>query len=453
MLARWRGAFAAYAHPRVRAMLFLGYSSGLPFALVLTTLGTRLRQSGIDRSTIGYFTWVGLAYSLKFFWSPAVDRLPLPLLARLGRRRSWMLFSQCCVFAGLLSMAFADPAANIAHVLLLALGTAFFAATQDIAVDAYRIEAVGTEMQAAMAAAYQTGYQVALICAQAGALYIAGTESWTVSYCFMAVLMSVGVVTTLLIAEPLAKIDRATLAREQRVVTFLEGSTHWPEALRQAAAWVIGAVVAPFMDFFARNGWRMGLPILLLIASYRLNYMTMGVMAGPFYLDKGFTLVQIAEVAKLYGIAMSLAGALMAGLLVARYGIPRTLFAGLLMLTAANLAYAGVAGLAPDIRWFAAVISLDNFGNGLAGAAFIAYMSSLTNVAYTATQYALFGTLWSLPAKGLAGFSGRIADTLGYGGFFVYTAAIGLPALLLVLWLMRRPSNLTGSVLPADVPR
>ena len=438
LLEKWRQALGAYADPHVRAILFLGYSSGLPFALVLTTLGARLRQSGIDRSTIGYFTWVGLAYSLKFFWSPAVDRLQLPLLMRLGRRRSWVLFSQCCVMAGLFSMALADPAASPSRMALLALWTAFFAATQDIAIDAYRIEAVGKEMQAAMAAAYQTGYQIALICAQAGALAAAAMEGWTASYCLMAVLMTIGICTTLLIDEPAALVDRATLAREKRVVEFMEGSAHWPSAARHTIAWFIGAVVCPFMDFFARNGLRTAIPVLLLIVTYRLNYMTMGVMANPFYLDMGFTLTQIAEVAKLYGIVMSLTGALVAGLMVARYGIPRVLLVGLLMLTVANLAYAYIAGIHPGIAWFAAVISLDNFGNGMAGAVFIAYMSSLTNFAYTATQYALFGTLWSLPAKGLAGFSGIIANALGYRAFFVYTALLGLPAFLLILWVLRR---------------
>lgn len=438
-LERWREAFAAYAHPRVRAMLFLGYSSGLPFALVIMTLAARLRQSGIDRSTIGYFVWVGFAYSLKFFWSPIVDRLQLPVLSRLGRRRSWMLLSQCCVSGGLLLMAFADPGVDPVHMAFLALGTAFFASTQDIAVDAWRIEAVGDELQASMAAAYQTGYQVALICSQAGMFWFVSLQGWTAGYILMAALMIVGVGTTLLIAEPEVHIDRATLAREQRVVDFLEGSAHWPESLRQATAWLIGAVVCPFMDFFGRNGWRAALPVLLLIVTYRLNYMTMGVMANPFYLDMGFTLTQIAEVAKFYGILMTLSGALLAGLLVARYGIARTLFMGLMLLTAANLAYAYMAGIKPGLGWFAAVISLDNFGNGVAATAFIAYMSSLTNVAYTATQYALFGTLWSFPAKGLAGFSGLIVDALGYRGFFIYSALMGLPALLLILWFMRRP--------------
>jgi PAT family beta-lactamase induction signal transducer AmpG len=333
---------------------------------------------------------------------------------------------------------------------LLALGTAFFAATQDIAVDAFRIEAADPEYQAAMAAAYQTGYQVALICSQAGMFWFVSDYGWTDGYVLMACLMGVGIVTTLLIGEPEARLDRATLAREQRVVDFLEGSRHWPHWLQQMVAWLIGAVVCPFMDFFARNGWRVALPILLLIVTYRLNYMTMGVMANPFYLDMGFTLKQIGEVAKLYGIIMTLTGALMAGVLVARFGISRMLLAGLLLLTAANLAYAYIADIGPGLGAFAAVISLDNFSNGLTGAVFIAYMSSLTNRAYTATQYALFGTLWSFPAKGLAGFSGKIVDALGYRGFFIYTALIGLPAMLLVLWLLRCEARRPQSV--SDTP-
>ncbi|MGE5624683.1 MAG: AmpG family muropeptide MFS transporter [Bacillota bacterium] len=441
VLARWRGAFSAYAHPRVLGMLFLGYSSGLPFLMVLITLAARLKQAGIDRSTIGYFSWVGLAYSLKFFWSPFVDRLRLPVLGGLGRRRSWMLLSQCAVAAGLLLMAVADPAADPVHMALLALGTALFAATQDIAVDAYRIEAVGEELQGSMSAAYQTGYQVALICAGAGALSVAAFFGWTAAYCGIALLMGVGVVTTLLIAEPDRHLDRATLAREQRVVDFLEGSRHWPEPLRQAVAWAIGAVVCPFMDFFARNGWRVALPILLLIVLYRLSYMSMGVMANPFYLDLGFTLLQIAEVAKVYGIIMTLTGAFIAGVLVARWGTLRAMLVGLLLLTGANLFYAYIAGIHPGIGWFAAAISVDNVGNGIAGTAFIAYMSSLTNRAYTATQYALFGSLWSVPTKFLAGFSGRVVDATGYGPFFAITALLSLPALFLIVWILRRSAS------------
>ena len=440
-MGRWRDALGSYAHPRVRSMLFLGYSSGLPFLMVLIILGARLKQSGIDRSTIGYFSWVGLAYSLKFFWSPFVDRLHLPLLARLGRRRSWMLLSQCGVIAGLTVMAFADPAAGPVRMAFYAIFTAFFAATQDIAVDAWRIEATGTEMQGSMAAAYQTGYQVALISTKAGALFTAAALGWTAAYCMTAGLMLVGVVTTLLITEPEASIDRAILAHEPRVVAFLERAGHWPGPLRQAAAWLIGAVVCPFMDFFARNGMRVALPILLLIVTYRLSYMSMGVMANPFYLDLHFTLAEIAWVTGVYGVVVTLVGAFIAGALVMRFGTLRTMLVGLVLLTAANLLYGYVAGVAPGLGWFATLISVDNIGNGIAGTAFIAYMSSLTSRAYTATQYALFGSLWSVPTKFLAGFSGTVVDATGYGTFFAITAALSLPALLLILWMLRSDSR------------
>ncbi len=441
MLQRWRDVLAAYAHPKVRGMLFLGYSSGLPFLMVLIILAARLKQSGIDRSTIGYFSWVGLAYSFKFFWSPFVDRLQLPLLARLGRRRSWMLLSQCGVIAGLTVMAFADPATDPVHMAFYAIFTALFAATQDIAVDAYRIEATGTAMQGTMAAAYQTGYQVALISTRAGALFTAAALGWTAAYCMTAGLMLVGIVTTLCIAEPEASIDRGALAREQRVIDFLEGSRHWPESLRQATAWLIGAVVCPFMDFFARNGMRVALPILLLIVLYRLSYMSMGVMANPFYLDLHFTLAQIGWVTGVYGVLVTLCGAFIAGALVLRWGTLRAMLAGLLLLTGANLLYGYVATLQPGLGWFTTLITVDNIGNGIAGTAFIAYMSSLTSRAYTATQYALFGSLWSVPTKFLAGFSGSVVDAVGYGAFFTITAALSLPALVLLVWMLRRPGQ------------
>ena len=430
-------------------MLFLGFSAGLPFPLVLTTLSARLRQAGIDRTTIGYFSLVGLAYSLKYFWSPIVDRMPLPVLQRLGRRRSWMLLAQCGVACGLVLMALGDPAVDAVHIAWLAVFTAFAAATQDIAVDAYRIEAADSEWQGAMAATYQIGYQLALICAGAGALTAAAGYGWSTAYLIMAACVAVGVVTTLVIDEPDSRIDRSTLAQEARVTAFLERSAHWPAPLRHAVAWLISAVVCPFVDFFSRNGLRAGVPILLLIVTYRLNYVTMGVAANTFYLDLGFTLKQIALVSKVYGVLMTLAGALLAGLLIKRYGIPKTLLVGWVLLTVANLLYAYIAGIAPGIEWLATVVSVDNIANGIAGTAFIAYMSSLTNTAYTATQYALFGTLWSLPAKSIASQWGTIVDAWGYTPFFIYSAAIGLPALLLIVWLMRRPE---ASIAPAGRP-
>jgi PAT family beta-lactamase induction signal transducer AmpG len=447
-LKGWRNSLAAvYAHPRMRTMLLLGFSSGLPLPLVLMTLSAWLRQSGVERTHIGYFGWVGLAYSLKFFWAPLVDRLKLPLLHRLGRRRSWMFLAQYCTAIGLLQMGKLEPisTANAAHIALLAALTAFASATQDIAVDAYRIEAVRSGLQGAMSAAYAMGYQLALLVSGAGALFTASAYGWTTAYCLIALCLTVGMLTTLLMSEPEGHIDRATLAKEARVVVFLERSTHWPSGLRRAMAWLIGAVVCPFVDFFQRSGLRTGLPILALIVTYRLNYSTMGAAATPFYIDMGFTLTQIATVSKIYGVIMTMAAGLIAGVLVARQGVLRTMLTGWVLLSAANLFYAYIVDKGHDIWWLTAAISIDNLGNGIAGIAFIAYMSSLTNVTYTATQYALFGLLWSLPAKTIGGFWGTIVDAFGYRPFFIYTAVVGLPALMLMLWLLRKPPEAQAS--------
>lgn len=436
---RWAQSLLVYRHPRVIAMSFLGFSSGLTFPLVLTTLSARLRQSGIDRTTIGYFSLVGLAYSLKYFWSPLVDRTRLPFLWRLGRRRSWMLFAQCGIAGGLVLMAFGQPAVNPVHFAWLAVITAFAAATQDISIDAYRIEAVDNEHQGAMAATYQVGYQIALITGGAGALASAASFGWTDAYLIMASCVAVGIFTTLVIAEPERRIDRATLSQEQRVTNFLSRSKNWPDMPRNVVAWLIGAVVCPFVDFFSRFGLRLGVPLLLLIVAYRMNYVTMGVAANTYYLDLGFTLDQIALVSKIYGIVMTLTGALLAGILVKRLGVARVLLIGWALLTVANLLYAYIANISPGMGWFAVTVSVDNIANGIAGTAFIAFMSSLTNTAYTATQYALFGTLWSLPAKAIASQWGWIVDAWGYRPFFVYSAAIGIPALFFIVWLLRHP--------------
>jgi PAT family beta-lactamase induction signal transducer AmpG len=437
-LERLRQSLGAYAYPPVRAMLLLGFAAGLPFPLVLTTLSARLRQAGIDRTTIGYFSLVGLAYSLKFCWSPIVDRVALPLLSTLGRRRSWMLLAQLCILLGLGLLALVDPAVSAEHVAWLAVFTAFGSATQDIALDAYRIERADEEWQGAMVAAYQVGYQLALIAAGAGALHAAATDGWTWSYGVMAACFLIGPITTVCIAEPQVATRAAGLPQDALVQRFLAWAAPWPRAARQSVAWLVAALVCPFVDFVRRLGWRAALPVLLLIVTYRLNYMTMGVAANTFYIDLGFTLDQIALVSKMYGVAMTMLGALLAGVLVKRHGILPTLLLGCALLSVANLVYAHLATLHPGLAWLATAVSADNVANGIAGTAFIAYLSSLTSSGYTATQYALFGTLWSLPAKSLASQWGRIVDAWGYGPFFVYTALLGLPAILLILWLMRR---------------
>jgi PAT family beta-lactamase induction signal transducer AmpG len=440
----WRESLRVYSHPRVAGMLFLGFSAGLPFLLVFSTLSAWLTQAGVSRTTIGYFSWVGVTYSVKFFWSPIVDRLRIPLLTHLlGRRRSWMLLAQFGIATGLVLMAHTDPAQQLQRTALLAVFIAFCAATQDISIDAYRIEAVQRDLQGAMAATYQMGYRLALIVAGAGALFMAAGYGWHTAYLAMAVMVGVGVLAVLVITEPETHPDRQTHLQEQRVVAFIEGSAHWPSPLQKLAAWLIGAVVCPFVDFFSRNGIKSALFILLFVSVYRITDIAMGVMANPFYLDMGFTLAQIASVAKVFGVIMTMIGAVIGGLLVARYGMLRALITGSLLVMFANFVFAFIAGTHPDLTGLALAISVDNLGSGIAGSAFIAYLSSLTNTAYTATQYALFSSIWALPGKLIGGFSGAVVDSVGYPLFFTYTALLCIPGLLLARQLMRSSADAT----------
>ncbi|NJD30455.1 MAG: AmpG family muropeptide MFS transporter [Gammaproteobacteria bacterium] len=432
-------------------MLFLGFSAGLPFMLVFSTLSAWLREEGIERATIGMLSWVGIIYSVKFFWAPVVDRLQLPFLGKLlGRRRSWMLVAQVGIAVGLANMAHMSPVGHLGTVAALALLVAFSSATQDISVDAWRIEAAPPLMQGAMAAAYQLGYRIAIMVASAGALWIAADHGWTVAYTTMAMLVGVGIVTTLVIPEPEPRVARESLAQEERVVAWLERKAHWPESLRQLGAWFVGAVVCPFLDFFSRYGTRLAILMLAFIASYRLADFTMGVMTNPFYLDLGFSLKQIAAIAKGFGVFMSILGTLIGGVAVARFGLVRTLVLGSVGIIVANVMFAVFAWLnEPSITGLAIVISADNVAMGIAGTALIAYLSSLTSASYTATQYALFSSMYALPGKLLMGASGFVVDAIGYPAFFVYTATLGLPALVM-LFLVQRASRADGDQRVAD---
>lgn len=444
-------SLAIYTHPRVVGMLFFGFSAGLPLLLVLGTLSFWLREAGVDRATIGYFSWVGLAYGFKWAWSPLVDRLSLPLLTRaLGRRRGWLLLSQITIAAALLGMAHTDPTLSLTHMAWFALAVAFASATQDIALDAYRIEAVEVRLQGAMAATYQAGYRVAMITAGAGVLWIAAAfdpseatyehAPWRIAYTVMAACMGVGILTTLLIREPQVDAERAgllaeTLAREAQARARLAGlgiSGGWLTLL----AWVHGAVLSPFIDFVRRYRWQ-SLLVLALIATYRISDVVMGIMANPFYVDMGFSKDEVATVAKVYGVVMTIAGAALGGLLTARWGVMRTLFLGALLSAGTNLLFVWLAGRGHDIGSLVFVVSADNLSAGIASSAFVAYLSSLTNVAYSATQYALFSSVMLLLPKFIAGFSGVVVDAHGYESFFAGTALIGLPVLLLV-WLTAR---------------
>lgn len=443
---------SVYRHPRVAAMLFLGFSAGLPFFLVFQTFFGRLRHAGIDLATIGLVSYIGLVYTLKFVWAPFVDRLPLPLLHRwLGRRRSWMLLAQVVIALGLFGMAHPDPTSSLTTLVWLALVVAFASATQDIAIDAWRIEAVQVSMQGAMAAAYQLGYRIATLANQALALWLAGEYGWEISYTTMAALMGIGVLTTLAIPEPEVKVTRDTQLREQRVVDWLETKAHWPGPLRRAGGHFIGAVVCPFADFFQRNPIMVSLLILAFIGTFRMTDYTMGVMANPFYLDVGYQLQEIATYAKVYGFPGSIAGVVIGGIAVAAMGVTRALMVGGILVIITNLGFATLAYTAePSVVGLALVVSADNFAYQFAGTAFIAYMSSLTNTAYTATQYALFSSIFALLPKLAMGASGFVAQAIGWPLFFVYTSVLGVPALVLLALLMRRlPAPPSPSASPA----
>jgi MFS transporter, PAT family, beta-lactamase induction signal transducer AmpG len=432
----WREAFLVYLKPQVVTMLFLGFAAGLPLLLVFSTLSAWLRDMEVSRSAIGFFGWVGITYSVKVFWAPIVDRLKIPFLTRtLGQRRSWMLVGQLGVIAGLIGMIGSDPTTQLVSLALFAILVAFASSTQDIAIDAYRIESAVTRYQGAMSASYIFGYRTAMLVAGAGALYIADASSWEWAYIAMAAFMGVGIITVLVIREPRHDRDEATQDIEHHLIDQVLHAQPVSRGQR-LAAWFTSAVVAPFVEFFQRNG-RFALLILLFIGLYRLSDITMGIMANPFYLDLGFSKSDIASIGKVFGFFMTIAGSFLGGLFVVRYGVFKPLIAGAVMVALTNVLFAKLASVGPDLSWLAVVISADNLSGGFANAAFIAYLSGMTNRAYTATQYALFSSLMTLPGKFFSGFSGVIVDAYDYHSFFLYAACMGIPAILLAITVAR----------------
>ncbi|PIF76152.1 PAT family beta-lactamase induction signal transducer AmpG [Variovorax sp. 54] len=455
----WRDALKVYLEPATLRMLALGFSAGLPLLLVLGTLSFRLREAGIDRATIGYLSWVGLAYGFKWVWAPLVDRLPLPpLTTLLGRRRGWLLLAQGVVIAGLIGMAMNDPRQGLTPMIWCALLVAFGSATQDIALDAFRIESAETRKQAALAAAYQTGYRLAMIWAGAGVLWVANVAegpvadsvaascraatgaigssiiqaasaantyaqgAWRTAYLVMAGSMVIGILTVLFSPEPVPR--------------------ELPKA-RGAADWLRSALIEPFADFIGRYRWQAAL-ILALIAVYRISDVVMGIMANPFYVDMCFTKNEVATISKSFGVVMTLVGAFVGGVLSMRLGVMRVLMLGAVLSAASNLLYAWLATRGHDTTALIAVVSADNLAGGIASAAFIAYLSSLTNVSYSATQYALFSSLMLLLPKFIAGYSGAFVDAYGYSTFFTATALLGVPVLLLVALAARSAARTGG---------
>lgn len=499
-----RAALAAYLHPQVAALLFLGFSAGLPFLLIFGTLSIWLREAGVERAAVTYFAWAALGYSFKFVWAPLIDRLPLPFLTRqLGQRRGWMLVAQITVIGAIAWMGFTDPATSggLAIMAFAAVALGFSSATQDIVIDAYRIEAAEESMQAMLSAAYVAGYRCGMLVGGAVALYLAagfGTtgeqyshDAWKYTYLCMSAAMLVGVGTTLVVAEPirrqvssylLSTVDYArflllfALVVAGFVASFVllgeavELTTKWLadsglpgdlpgficQAVRLGIAILLAfavarlsiatgvveremvqdAYVAPVADFFARYG-RAAIVVLLLVGFYRVSDIVLGAIANVFYVDMGYTKETIASAAKVFGLWMTILGGFLGGWLAVKFGVMRVLMLGAVLAAATNLLFVALATSPGQVLMLYAVVAADNLSTGLASAAFIAYLSGLTSISFTAVQYAIFSSLMTLFPKLLAGYAGTIVDAVGYPAFFIGTAVIGIPVLLLVTWVAR----------------
>lgn len=411
-----------YLQEKVLVIFFLGFSGGLPFPLVYSTLTAWLNDAGLQKSVISTFAWIGFAYVFKFLWSPLVDRLKIPLLtAMLGRRRAWLLLSQVSIGASLIALSSIQPALAVWAFALTAVVVAFSSATQDMAIDAYRIEIAPPDMQALLAAAYQYGYRISMIIGGAVALYIADFVTWEFAYRCMAACMAIGIVTTILCREP--EVPAATVADGE---LYKDGY----------ARWFLQAIVGPFTDFFRRYG-AFALTMLTFISLYRISDYILGILANPFYLDIGFSKSEIASVAKLYGLWVALFGIAGGGWAALKFGLARSLIAAATLIATTNLFFAGLTYTGPSIWALIVTISFDNFAQGFSGTVFIAYLSSLTNVSFTATQYALFSALSVFLGKLLAGYSGNVQEAIGWTGFFVYAAAMGIPSIVLAVIVVR----------------
>lgn len=500
----WQESLKAFTHPRVVTMLFYGVVAGLPLLLIFSSLSLWLREAGVERAAVTYFSWAALGYSFKFVWAPLIDVIPLPVLTRkLGRRRAWLLLSQLMVMLAIALMALVDPASQgLTLMALAAVLLGFSAATQDIVIDAYRIESAGKKLQALMSASYIAGYRIGMLIAGAGALFLASYfgsslgnyefSAWQVTYLVMSGFMLIGIITTLVIDEPAvnqqirpqAASDYAGLfftfvvAVSGFIAFFASSSALALQAKLVLAGWVLNANLAgvlvemlrlalalgvavilamfclrfewvnkallkrsyiePIQDFFRRYGWSLAWLLLALVGLYRISDIVLGVIANVFYQDMGFTKPQIATVVKTFGLFMTLLGGFLGGLLAVRYGVMRILMLGAILSAATNLLFMLLAGMGNEVWMLYVVISADNLSGGLASAAFVAFLSSLTNISFTAVQYAIFSSLMTLLPKMLGGYSGTMVDAIGYQGFFLATALMGLPVLLLIILANKR---------------
>jgi len=504
---KWRDTWRSWLHPRVITMLFLGFSAGIPILLIFSTLSAWLTEAGVRKSAVTFFSWAALGYSFKFVWAPLIDRMPLPWLTeKLGRRRSWMVVSQLCIIGAILLMALIDPASSHAQLTAMAWAAVllgFSSATQDIVIDAYRIESADESLQAMLSATYIAGYRIGMLVAGAGSLALAGYlgtsvdaysyTAWRITYFGVAFCMVVGLVTALVVPEPdlgdrVKPKDYSTVDYARFFALFLGavmvfvpvfyygGSSadsiksvladavgpyirvigFFVEMLRLFIALgaglgaarllvAIGLVnramlydtyIDPVKDFFTRYGVKIALLLLLLIGFYRVSDIVLGVISTVFYLDLGFSKAEIAGIVKTFGLLMTIAGGFLGGMLTVRYGVLKILFLGGVLAAATNILFMILADTGPNLTMLKAVVAADNLAAGLASAAFVAFLSSLTSISFTAVQYAVFSSLMSLFPKLIGGYSGTIATSIGYSNFFLLTALLGIPVLLLI-WLVR----------------
>lgn len=424
----WLEVGRAFARPKVAVMLALGFASGLPFLLVGNTLGFWLREEGVALSAIGFLSWVGLAYSLKFLWAPLIDKADAPLLGRLlGRRRGWIVAAQIAVMASLAGMAIVRPGGGLAAFAVLSLVAAFASSTQDIVIDAWRIESAdGDEELALLTAAHQLGYRAALLTTEALILIVAAGIGWPASYGLLAGAMGIGMAAAWFAPEP------------RRIISGAVEATLW--SLRG----LFDAMAGPFIAFFRTHGHN-ALLMLAAISLYRLADFMIGPMINPFYADLGLAKETVGAVRSSVGLAASIAGVAFGGLSAVRFGFVPTLLVGALLSPGSNIAFATMALLEPRLEIFTAAILIDNFATGFAGVALVSYMSSLTSAGYTATQYALLSSFYALLGKAVKGLSGVMVEALAAGSglmnayalFFAGSALVGVPALFLV-WLLTR---------------
>lgn len=432
----WLQSTAIYLDRRVIAILFLGFSSGLPLALTAGTLSIWMVEEGVSKTAIGLFAMVGAPYTFKFLWSPLIDRLPLPLLTRvLGQRRGWAVFTQVALMASIFCMGTLDPSEKPLATALFALLVVFCSASQDIVIDAYRVEILQERLYGAGAAMIVLGYRIGMLVSGAGALYLSSFFGWTATYTVMGCLMTVGIVTILLNPEPVRQPNQQTARLENRLADFLAARPHLRGAPAKFLAWTSSAVISPFAEFMTRRGW---LFILLFILFYKFGDALAGVMSNPFFIELGFTKIEIANISKVFGLTATISGGIIGGVMVGRLGIIKSLFICGILQMLSNLIFVFQAMAGHNLQVLVLTIGIENFSSGMGTAAFVAYLSSLCNVAYTATQYALLSSLTASGRTLLSSSGGWLADSLSWVNFFLLTTVAALPGLLLLVWMTRR---------------